>query len=251
MTFRCAPALWAASVPTSRGRRTRQPGYVKRTGPTALSSDRPRPLLGPRRLARGRRAADIFQWSKSKISSLTICSPPIPRKAFVPAVEAALGVSRRTADRIAQLFDKHVAPAARTEPEQAARMGSGPAKPADLHRPRGRDRRRVGRSGLGRQEDLGDRRSYRDVSGTYLGLLQLASVLLWVSASPPTSSGRHRGLTSSDVTDCVGGTRPSRATLLLRAAEQQRPDRLFCGARDRAANTHRVHSRWRHRRCRH
>jgi len=34
---------------------------------------------------------------------------PIPRKAIVPAVEAALGVSRKTADRIVQLFDEHVA----------------------------------------------------------------------------------------------------------------------------------------------
>jgi hypothetical protein len=34
---------------------------------------------------------------------------PIPRKAVVPAVEAALGVSRKNADAIVQAFDDYVA----------------------------------------------------------------------------------------------------------------------------------------------
>jgi hypothetical protein len=69
---------------------------------------------------------------------------PIPRTAVVPAVEAALGVSRKQADAIVQAFDDYVAQPLVANPKKLRGRDLAGRNPFIYTGARSRDSRRLG-----------------------------------------------------------------------------------------------------------
>jgi Type II restriction endonuclease EcoO109I len=88
-------------------RRTRSVGWT----PLSPDAARHRPTVNPLLAAFGRGIDNLLvvEEHEAEADLLDDLLAPIPRKAVVPAVEAALGVPRRQADAIVQAFDDYVA----------------------------------------------------------------------------------------------------------------------------------------------